>query len=233
MLLLLIILAGLCLILALLPRLRRRWQVARWRKRLGLNHYEADFKQLYRQYDGFALSKKAREDQDSTEYLYGEIDFTAFIALLSLCNIDENTVFYDLGSGIGKAVLAAAMVFELKSSCGIELFTPLHQAAQQCLEQLRITPGYEIKSARIDFHQGDIWQADFKDATLVFVNGTAFFAERWQALSLHIAQVASNTLVISTSKALDCKEFNLVAIKPLPMSWGVVNAYIQRKNPIS
>lgn len=60
------------------------------------------------------------------EYAYGEIKFMSFIALLSLTNPDADTVFYDLGSGIGKAVLACSMVFPIRKSVGVELFPELY-----------------------------------------------------------------------------------------------------------
>ena len=68
----------------------------------------------------------ARQKQDAIEYVYGEIEFLPFIALLSLDKPDSKTVFYDLGSGIGKAVLACAMVYPVHKSVGVELLPELY-----------------------------------------------------------------------------------------------------------
>lgn len=211
------------------PWLRRRRRVYRWRKRLQLNLHQADFNLLYSDVDGFALSKQARAQQDSMEYVYGEIEFESFIALLSICPITPQTVFYDLGSGVGKAVIACAMVFNLQAYRGIELFEELHQVAKRRAALLQKIPRYQDKALHIAFKQGDIWQEPFSDATLIFVNATAFFGERWTQLSHHIGQVKPGSLVISTSKALDSDLFEPISEKPLRMSWGVVKAYIQRR----
>lgn len=69
------------------------------------------FQNLYEDVDGYSISRKARVKMDAFAYTYGEIEFLSFIALLSLVKPNENSVFYDLGSGTGKAVIAAAMVY--------------------------------------------------------------------------------------------------------------------------
>ena len=76
-------------------KLQKKMAVKRWRKALNLDKHAQVWQQLYADVNGFALSRKARANQDSLEYVYGEIIFEPFIALLSLCKPDYSTVFYD------------------------------------------------------------------------------------------------------------------------------------------
>ena len=162
------------------------------------------------------------------EYTYGEIDFISFIALLSLTNPDPRTVFYDLGSGTGKAVIACAMVFNVKSY-GIEIFPQLHHAAQKQQQRLQETADYSFNANNIHFINMDFLDADLHNSTLIFINATALFGETWAALNQRLKHVKKNTTIITTSKRLLSDDFVIRKITPVQMSWGIVNAYIQQR----
>jgi hypothetical protein len=215
-------------------RWRRQVAIRRWRRALALDKHQAVYQQLFADVDGFRLSKRARTGQDAPEYLYGEIDFASFIALLSRCKPNPSTVFYDLGSGIGKTVLACAMVFEVKRSCGIELFASLHQRAILQQERLRQISGYQEKANRIEFKQGNFLEVQLLDASLIFINATAFFGETWRAISRQLEQIKPGSLVVSTSKALHSPLFVTLTVTQVTMSWGIVDAFIQQRleNPL-
>ena len=208
---------------------RQRLILRRWRKLLALDEHGTIYQQLYADVDGFTLSRRARAKQDSIEYVYGEIDFESFIALLSLCKPNPSTIFYDLGSGTGKAVLACAMVFTIEKSCGIEFFPSLDRCAKQQKQRLQLIPGYLTKAACIEFHQGDIRETFFSEATLIFINATTFFGETWLAISQQVEQIKPGSLVITTSKALQSKKFTITRLTQVKMSWGIVEAYIQER----
>lgn len=207
----------------------RRITIQRWRAALALDKHEPIFAQLYAEVDGFALSRAARDKHDATDYVYGEIDFLSFIALLSLVKPNKKTVFYDLGSGTGKAVLACAMVFDVLESNGIELFGALHNQACNQQEALCSLLAYTEIANNIHFIHDDFLQANLNNATLVFINATGFIGETWIAISRRLAAASSCTTVISTSKALKSDAFTVTKITHVQMSWGVVKAYIHQR----
>jgi hypothetical protein len=211
------------------PQWRRKTITKRWHKALNLDQHHPVYEQLYKDTNGFILSREARAEHDAIEYTYGEIDFIPFIALLSLTKPDEQTVFYDLGSGAGKAVLACAMVFNVQKSCGIEIFTQLHHAALTQKQRLLDIPNYKMKAAHIDFINMDFLQADISDATLIFINATALFGETWLALNEYLLQVKPHTTIITTSKKLSSDAFVVRKTTTVQMSWGLVDAYIQHR----
>ena len=208
---------------------RHKRQLIRWRRSLELDHHQAVFENLYARADGFQLSKSARQGKDAIEYVYGEIDFESFIALLSLCKPDSNSIFYDLGSGAGKAVLACAMVFNIRKSCGIELFENLHLCAEGQRQHLTSLAKYADKAQVIEFIQADFLDIPLSDANLVFVNASAWFGEFWEKTSYHLEQLKPGAIVISTSKPLVSSAWQTRHITSVNMSWGVVNAYIQQR----
>ena len=60
---------------------------------------------------------------------YGEVSAASFARCLEWVTPVAGEVFYDLGSGTGKAVLTAAALHPLAATCGIEIQPRLHEAA--------------------------------------------------------------------------------------------------------
>ena len=208
---------------------RRRTTIKRWYKSLSINKHLVYFQHLFSDIDGFLLSRQSRALNNAIEYTYGEIDFISFTALLSMAKPDCNTVFYDLGSGTGKAVLACAMVFNVKKSCGIELFNLLHQTALKQQHRLQKLPDYVDKTNVLYFINADFLHVDLSDATLIFINATAFFGETWVAVNQHLKQMPTGTIIITTSKRLFADAFSVIKVTSVQMSWGIVYAYIQQR----
>ena len=206
-----------------------RYRIKRWSKALNLPEHTKVFNQHYQHVNGFMLSRQARKTADAFEYTYGEIDFVSFIALLSLTHPSQETHFYDLGSGVGKAVIACAMVYAVKRARGIELFAPLHHAALAQQQQLAQHPDYGQRAARIEFIQQDFLTVDLHDATLIFINSTGFMGTLWQEISDKLAATIKHATIITISKPLAHNAFMITKSTPVMMSWGVAMAYIQQK----
>lgn len=205
---------------------RQRLVLTRWRKSLNLERHASIFNQIFNGTNGFILSQEARRDNNAFDYLYGEIEFEPFIALLSLVQPNQNTIFYDLGSGIGKAVLACAMVYPVRKSIGIELFPALQSCACERIKELAAVPHYQETAARIHFILGDFLKENMEDATLIFINSTAFIGPTWDKICAILDQLPSIEHVITTSKPLRSAHFIQMKRTKIEMSWGVVFAFI-------
>lgn len=226
---LLIIILLLSSLLYLQHQLKRR-PILRWKKKLLLQKHQIVFKQLYKTINGFAISYHARQEQDAIDYIYGEIEFLPFIALLSLVKPNQDTVFYDLGCGVGKAVLACAMVYPIKKSVGVELLPPLHQCAIKQNQSLASFSAYADKSQKIDFILGDFLESDLEEATLIFVNASTITMPTWKKLEDKLDKLSALQTIITTSKTLVSEHFIIRNTTQIQMSWGIVPAYIYQKN---
>ena len=81
------------------------------------------------------------------------------VRMLELANVGANDVVYDLGSGDGRTPITAAQQFGARG-VGIEIRPDLVQKARQRAEMAGVAD-------RVDFRQGDLFKADFSDATVV------------------------------------------------------------------
>jgi hypothetical protein len=206
--------------------LRKQIRIKRWQNSLKLQEHSQAFYLLYQNVDGFILSHQARQKQDAVEYVYGEIEFFSFIALLSLAQPNTTTVFYDLGSGIGKAVLACAMVYPVHKSVGVEFLPELYNSACTQTKKLIKIPNYTDAAKKIEFILGNFLEVSLQDATFIFINATTFIGSIWENLCSRLDSLPQLITVITTGKALISHNFLVIKSTKLQMSWGVVYAYI-------
>lgn len=95
---------------------------------------------IYRFSFSHLVAKFAKITRNLTQsiYLYGEIDILNFIYILDKLNPNTEDVFYDLGSGAGKAVLTAATAFPFKKAIGIEIVPELITLSQSRLAKYHV-----------------------------------------------------------------------------------------------
>lgn len=79
--------------------------------------------------------------------------------LLSLADVDEDDVVYDLGSGDGRIVLAAAKKYGARG-VGIEIDSALVKKSRVKARNLGVAD-------RVEFRQGDLFDTDLSEATVV------------------------------------------------------------------
>ncbi|MFA6037722.1 MAG: hypothetical protein WC748_06370 [Legionellales bacterium] len=177
---------------------------------------------LYYNVPGFNLAKQGRADQQlfSYEYIYGEINYKSFIKLLDQCEINKESIFYDLGSGVGKAVVCAALLYDFKKTCGIEQLELLHNSA------ISIQQSELLKNKTIHFIQADLLTSDWSEANIIFINASAFIADFWQNILEKLKQLKPGTQIIIISKLLPSDHFAMHYSDFLPMSCGIVRVGI-------
>lgn len=81
-------------------------------------------------------------------------------AMLKLAGAGSNDVVYDLGSGDGRIVIAAARDFKVRKGVGIDLDPELVALAAKNAKAAGV-------SDRVSFTRGDIFKMDFKEATVL------------------------------------------------------------------
>src|SRR6185437_5745051 len=85
-------------------------------------HWQALIKTEYFLYDlykglntsGISKQERKRLNIEDDAFVYGEIEFLPFYTVLNKTKPQSGDVFYDLGSGAGKAVFVAASFFNIK-----------------------------------------------------------------------------------------------------------------------
>lgn len=202
-------------------------------------HYERCsriFRKLYEDVDAMSVSIKERDEKSLREdmsHIYGEVLFFSFAKILEMAKPLPGEVFYDLGSGGGKAVFIAGLVFDFSKTCGIEKLTDLYNLCVSLKEKLVTLPDYQRylpnKASSIDFIHGDFLETDLSDANIIFINAVCFRGKLWDALLGKLVKLKSGTRVILVGNQLHVGGFELEYKNTHLMSWGLGSIYIYRK----
>lgn len=192
---------------------------------------------LYQRVNGAAVSASERKRLHIEEdaFIYGEIQFLSFFGVLEKVNPQTGEVFYDLGSGTGKAVLTAAMYYDFSKACGIEFLPGLHDLANMQLRKAQMLENSQDKDfsrrlSSVQFIQDNFLHCDFSDGDIIFVNATCLSYPTWHAIIEKLKALKSGSRVIVLSKKIPLEEFTLIHQSLELMSWGMnsVNIYIKR-----
>lgn len=163
-------------------------------------------------------------------FTYGEVVFEHFVAVLDYVKPKEGEVFWDLGCGAGRPLVAASLAFaNLKACKGLELLEQLTLLGQEVASRTdQACAQIEIEHAPIEVIQGDILTHDWFDADLIYLSAVCFSEE----LVAKVADLLSNVK----------KGVRIVSLRPLPprdhlhqfasieakMSWGLGRVFYSR-----
>lgn len=130
--------------------------------------------------------------------------------------VEGEGVFYDLGSGIGKAVLAAALCFPFARCVGYERLEGLHTLAVAVGEAFDamapdVVPnmqrmGEEIVDSlalpALAFHHGSFLTKDLSDASVVFCHCAAFDEDAMGDLVMCLSTMSVGAFAVTTTHQL-------------------------------
>ncbi|CAD8070341.1 unnamed protein product [Paramecium primaurelia] len=150
----------------------------------------------------------------SNSLSYGEIEFTSLSVVFQQVKPKKGGVFYDLGSGIGKSVIAASLMHQFDICKGIELLHSLHEQACKLkqevekqktlivdeMEQIGIK---EYQQPKIEFINGDFQELDWSDGTFLFASTTCFEPDLMKQLSKKAIDLKEGSYFITVTKTLE------------------------------
>lgn len=193
---------------------------------------------------------------DDGSLVYGELDrqelenyFAAMAPLLS-----PGGHFVDLGSGLGKVVISAALHYPFQSCKGIELLSYRHKLGQERLQEIIKGLAVDLKEAslgvngsgpvqlpwggqltvedisqlqkRVELSEGDMFSFDVSKASLVFIYSTCFGSLMPKIAHKLANEAPAGCLVSTTTYSITHPAFELVLHFPAKqMAWTDVFIY--------
>ncbi|GMI23771.1 hypothetical protein TeGR_g6167 [Tetraparma gracilis] len=184
-------------------------------------------------------SKAERADKELTSersLIYGEVEFRSFTEVLrKICtNVPAGGTFIDIGSGSGKAVMAARMTQDFSTCVGVEIMDGLAALADEIGEKYH--SGFRDRlSTRIsnecEFLKADFLEVDWSSASVVFANSTCFTDSLMASIADKAKSCDPGAYLVTFTKGINCDDgaFELVEKKRYNMSWGPATVFIHRR----
>jgi len=191
---------------------------------------------LYGDIDGYGLASRgrARGVYDGEDLTYGDITPECVYQMLTGVGAKDGDVFYDLGSGTGKGVLFASLLFPLSKSVGIELVTELHDGARAAHDRYlaHIHPVLPEEKQRQEIHllNTDMRGVDISDGDIVYSHCTCFGPQLMDTITRKCEGLRSGAHVITVSKGLsETNELTMIGMQPCQMAWGCATLYFYER----
>ena len=190
---------------------------------------------------GEEISLKERESYigvSDISLTYGEIDFISiaeiYYTIIHRYGGLPNGIFYDLGSGMGKCIIATALICDFSMCKGIEILEGLYENSQLIYKKYYeefpkiVEKNPEIFSSMndIEFLKGSFFNFDWSDAALIFANSTCFGSEMMEQIGSLPLKIG--TLGISFTEVFIGEGWIVLESIRKKMSWGQATVYIQR-----
>jgi SAM-dependent methyltransferase len=196
------------------------------------------FQALYRNYSSLKTAyislqerkgisaDKSNPLHGSSSLIYGEIrDLESMEHVLAVLREHDflpsqhECVFYDVGSGSGKVVIAAALLYPFKVCRGIEILSSLHNIgliAQKHYRKFFAVPAVELFLGSIL----DRTCCDWTDGDVVFANSTCFHDDLFRDMASIAQHLKIGSVMITLSQSLPAwTGFELFAETRENMSW--------------
>ncbi len=193
------------------------------------------FNILYANVNGYSISAQGRDKLGYFYFghFYGEITYGGFSQMLKAALPQKGEVFYDLGSGTGKAVLLASLLGDFSKLRGIEVIKDLHNAAVDSLAfyknniTLQLLPKKHQQD--IDFIHDDFANSDWSDANILFMNATCFSYELSPALIKKLEALKKGTRVLTNTLPIPSFEYVVERLGNFSFTWGKEQAFLHTK----
>jgi precorrin-6B methylase 2 len=166
----------------------------------------------------------ANFSESEVQKIYGETFFTTFELIANALKLNENDVIYDLGCGRGRGVFWLNAFYRCKA-IGVELNPVFVRKALKIKHKLKIE--------NVEFLQANMMDADFSDATVLYLYGTALTDAAIAKFIANLKRVKQGTKIVTVSYPLHhyakAGEFEMMEQFQGQFLWGDTTIYIQRK----
>jgi len=179
--------------------------------------------------------KKGHRSQPAAERIisesYGEILYPSVNKLLSILNLQEDDVFWDAGSGLGKLAMQVFLSSKVKAVYGIEIIPELHQKACEAAQQLqRELPEFYSNNRALEFLLGSFLEVPLENATVLFIGSPCFTPLMLDTLSYRIQNTPSIHTVLTLRPLCRLQRLTCTSYCRIQGSWDTALCYIYRSS---
>ena len=175
----------------------------------------------------FRISKRFLiQKGESDVYTYGETPLTTMDVVAQTCGLTARDVVIEMGCGRGRTCFWLNQFIGCRV-IGIDFVPAFIEKAQKVKERFRVNG--------VEFRLEDLFQADLKGASAIYLYGTCYSAAQIHLLIDRFSHLPEGSKIITVSYALkefqpDCP-FNIRKQFPARFTWGnaIVTLQVKQK----
>jgi len=195
---------------------------------------------------GKELSQAERQEKSmfDEQYVYGEWRLDEFNKLIQRCKRvfghlpkEQKGVFWDLGCGTGKLVLAAGCMHDFTQCWGIDMLRSLTNCGDKMIQSFRDSESYKAEAERYreimfriansDFTDSDAW---VDNTTFVICHSTCFTDSSMAIMAEKARSMNIGTMFVTTTRPLpDEKLWFRIGEDEIDMTWGKAKIFFHEK----
>ena len=155
--------------------------------------------------------------------VYGEFNQNSFDACLDILEdfyyINKNKKVLDLGSGIGKVVIAMHYTDYFKQVDGIEIVDTLVEDSKKCIGLYSKLFNKDVSN--INIYQGDFKDFDISDYDVIISNTTTDDRIREMLKNKIIKEAKKDAMIITSITRFEDKKLKQIRKITTSFSWGI------------
>ena len=142
----------------------------------------------------------------------------------------SDLVFWDLGAGVGKVLITAALSKKFSKIYGVELLDGLHEAAKQVCANFEKAIEEEkwTNESKLEMIHGNMLEIDWSNADVVYASSICFPKELIDGV-IHKANLLKKGTIIASLREIDNENFKLLYTFRVKMTWGTCDVHILEK----
>lgn len=182
---------------------------------------------LYHNIRGHGMNDRQNKNIAET---YGEILYESINKLLAEVEFSDQDIFFDLGSGLGKAVVQVFLKSAAKEVCGIEIIPELHQTSLAIEKKIQqALPHFYTGGRKLTFLLGSFLDIPLTTASVVLIGSPCFS----QALLAKLGKIIDSTTSIHTILTLrpisTLTRLSFTKVIRIECSWDSALCYVYKK----
>lgn len=185
------------------------------------------------------VSQQERNENGMADpcYSYGELHYEMFITIYEKIarayGVHKGGVFFDLGSGVGQLVYAAAIIGEFKKCGGIEAIGALSDRGLKRMvrwEAYKENLTKEVRAVQFVWLNEDIVKTQvWHEATFIVLHWTAFGNDLKSTICQMLKACSEGTLIVTFTSPLPDNDFCLLVDDYCQASWGETTFFVHEK----
>jgi hypothetical protein len=191
------------------------------------------FQRLFDGASGYELSRRGRDAvvREDLSLIYGEAIPQSFYELMCEAQPRAGERFVDLGSGLGKPVVLAALLFDFARCSGFEVVPALAEESRRICARLRD----EAESANagevapVEVLQGDFRAADLSDVGVLFTHASCFEMRLLNDLDDKVSELPLGARVVVVGRMLRSRKLVRRYAGHCEMDWGKAMATVYER----